>query len=79
MTQNILNRITTHPQICGGQPCIQKTRIPIAVILDGMAEGLRPDQIIDHYPQLTEEDIHAALAYAAELSRENIWKVAIGT
>jgi uncharacterized protein (DUF433 family) len=41
-----------------------------------MAEGLGPDQIRDHYPQLSEDDIHAALAYAAELSRENIWKVA---
>jgi uncharacterized protein (DUF433 family) len=44
--------------------------------LDGLAEGLTSEQIIEHYPQLTVEDIHAALAYAADLSKENIWKVA---
>jgi len=49
------------------------------MILDGLAEGLTPQQIIDHYPQLTLDDIRAALAYAAELSRENIWKVATGS
>ena len=53
------------------------TRIPIAVILDGLAEGLTPEQVIDHYPQLTIDDIHAALAYAAALAQEGIWKVAV--
>jgi uncharacterized protein (DUF433 family) len=43
-----------------------------------LAEGLTPEQIIDHYPQLILDDIHAALAYAAELSRENVWKVRVG-
>ena len=72
---DLLKRVTVDPKVCGGQPCIRGTRIYIAVILDGLAEGLTPEQIIDHYPQLTREDIRAALAYAAELSRENIWKV----
>ena len=40
--------------------------------------ALSPEEIIDHYPQLTLDDIHAALAYAAELSRENVWKVPVG-
>jgi len=47
----------------GGKPCIQATRIYIAIILDGLAEGLTPEQLLDHYPQLTLDDIHAALAY----------------
>ena len=72
----LLNRIMVDPGVCGGKPCISGTRINIAVVLDGLAEGLTPDQIIDHYPQLTLDDIYAALAYAAELSKENIWKVA---
>ncbi len=73
--EGLLNGVTANPQVCGGSPCIRGTRIPIAIILDGLAEGLTPEQIIDHYPQLAWEDIQAALAYAAELSRENIWKV----
>lgn len=77
--EELLGRITVDPKICGGKPCIRGTRIYIAIILDGLAEGLTPEQIIDHYPQLTLEDIHAALAYAAELSRENVWKVTAGS
>jgi uncharacterized protein (DUF433 family) len=76
--KGLLSRITVDPNICGGKPCVKGTRIYIAIILDGMAEGLTPDEIIDHYPQLGLDDIRAALAYAADLSRENIWKVAAG-
>jgi Protein of unknown function (DUF433) len=49
-----------------------------SVILGGLAEGLSPEEIIGHYPQLTIDDIHGALAYAAALSRENVWKGPIG-
>ena len=73
---NLLDRIHVDPQVSGGKPCIRGTRIDIAVILDGLAEGLTSEQLVDHYPQLIVDDIRAALAYAAELSRENIWKVA---
>ena len=75
---NLLSRVSVDPKVCGGKPCIQATRIYIAIILDGLAEGLTPEQLLDHYPQLTLDDIHAALAYAAELARENVWKVAVG-
>ena len=77
--EELLNRVSVDPKICAGKPCIRGTRIYIAIILDALAEGLTPDQIIDHYPQLTPDDIHAALAYAAELSRENVWKIAAGS
>ena len=70
-------RITLKAEVCGGRPCIRHTRIEIAVILDGLAEGMTEADIIDHYPQLTKEDIRAALAYAAELSHESIWKTAV--
>ncbi|MFB2983856.1 DUF433 domain-containing protein [Microseira sp. BLCC-F43] len=73
--QNLLDRVTVDPTICAGKPSIRGTRIYIAIILDALAEGLTPEQIIDHYPSLTIEDIRAAVAYAAELARENIWKV----
>ncbi len=48
------------PEVRGGRPCIRDTRIEIAVILDGLAEGLTFEDIIDHYPQLTREDVLAA-------------------
>jgi uncharacterized protein (DUF433 family) len=70
-------RIVTDPNVCGGKACIKGTRIPIVVILEGMAEGMSPEQLMDHYPHLTMEDIRAALAYAADLAQENIWKLAV--
>ena len=63
----LLGRVTVDPMVCSGKPCIRGTRVYIAVILDGLAEGLTPEQILDHYPHLELDDIHAALAYAAEL------------
>jgi len=73
--EELLSRITVDPRICAGKPCIRGTRIYIAIILDALAEGLSPEQIIDHYPSLEVADIRAAVAYAAELARENLWKV----
>jgi uncharacterized protein (DUF433 family) len=72
--EELIERITSKPNVCGGRPCIRDTRIEIAVILDGLAEGMTEPDIIDHYPQLTKEDIHASLAYAADLAHESVWK-----
>ena len=55
-------RITSKPNVCGGRPCVRDTRIEIAMILDALAEGMTEAEIMDHYPQLTKDDIHAALA-----------------
>jgi uncharacterized protein (DUF433 family) len=74
--EKLLQRVTVDPAVCSGKPCIRGTRIYIAIILDALAEGLTPEEIIDHYPSLKFEDIRAAVAYAAEMTRENIWKVA---
>ncbi len=73
--EELLSRVVVDPRICAGKPCIRGTRIYIAIVLDALAEGLTQDQIIDHYPQLTVDDIRAATAYGAELARENVWKV----
>lgn len=73
--EELLKRVTVDTAVCTGKPCIRGTRIYIAVILDALAEGLTPEQIIDHYPSLTPDDIKAAVAYAAELARENVWKI----
>lgn len=73
--EELLNRVTVDPAVCAGKPCIRGTRIYITIILDALAEGLTPEGIIDHYPSLAPEDIRAAVAYAADLARENVWKV----
>lgn len=73
--QELLNVITVDPQKCGGFPCIKGTRIYVSIILDALSEGLTPEEILEHYPNLTLLDIRGALAYGAELTRENIWRV----
>lgn len=66
----LLQRISVDPSICFGKPCIRGTRIWVSLILDLLVDGMSFDQIIAEYPQLTEEDIRAAVAYGAEMSRE---------
>jgi len=73
--EDLLARVTVDPRVCTGKPCIRGTRIYISIILDALAEGLTPEEIIDHYPSLQIDDIRAAVAYAAEPARENIWKI----
>jgi len=73
--EELLARVTVDPKVCGGKSCIRGTRICIAIILDALAEGLTPEEIIDHYPSLAINDIRGAVAYAAELTRENVWKI----
>ena len=60
--QDLLQRISVDPQVCGGKPVIRGTRVLVAIILDALAEGLTPQQVSDHYPHLSAEDIRAALA-----------------
>lgn len=66
----LLERISVDPRICHGKPCIKGTRIVVSVILDNLAEGLTAEEILAEYPPLTLEDVQAAIAYAAELTRE---------
>ncbi|AUX46110.1 hypothetical protein SOCE26_076150 [Sorangium cellulosum] len=65
-------RIVTDPAVCHGKACIRGTRIPVSVVLDNLAAGLSPDEIVRSYPSLTPEDVRAAVSYAAELARERI-------
>jgi len=64
--------ITVNPLVVHGQACIRGTRIPVAVVLANLADGLSPDDIIQSYPSLTREGIQAALAYAADLAQERV-------
>jgi uncharacterized protein (DUF433 family) len=64
MTQR-LDRITSDPQICGGRPCIRGQRVRVTDILDMLAGGANRADILRDYPYLEDEDIAAALEYAA--------------
>jgi len=70
MNTRLLNRISVDPDICHGKPCIRGTRIMVTVILDNLAEGLSLAEIVAEYPPLVIEDVQAAIAYAAMLTRE---------
>ena len=74
--EEMLSRVVADPAVCGGQPCIRGTRIPVSVVLDSLAEGLSPEGVLDHFPSLRPQDIRAAVAYGGELARENVWKTA---
>lgn len=63
-------RITIDPRQMGGVPCIRRLRIPVATVVDMIAEGIPPAEIIELYPDLDAEDIREALRYAAEAVRE---------
>lgn len=79
MTRNdLLHRISIDPNICFGKPCIRGTRIWVALIIENLANGASEKEILDAYPSLTSEDIKAALAYAAEVTRERVIPTAVG-
>jgi uncharacterized protein (DUF433 family) len=61
-----MDRIELNPRVCNGKPVIKGTRIPVSVILDQIAEEGSWDGLLDGYPELTKEDIQAALSYAGD-------------
>ena len=68
----VLRRISVDPTVCFGKPCIRDTRIWVSLILDYLASGMTIEEIQSEYPQLQREDVLAAIAYGAEMSRERI-------
>jgi uncharacterized protein (DUF433 family) len=71
----LLDRISIDPEVCGGKPCIKGTRLWVALILDFLADGTTEAELLEDYPQLTHQDVMAAIAYGAEMSRERILPV----
>lgn len=69
---SILDRISIDPNVCGGRPCIKGTRLWVSLLLDLLASGLSETELLSEYPQLTHEDVLAAIAYGAVTSRERI-------
>jgi len=75
MTNPLLQRISVDPNVCFGKPCIKGTRIWVSLILDFLANGMTVKEILEEYPHITEDDIRAAIAYGAEMSRERYVEV----
>ena len=71
----LLERISIDPNICFGKPCIKGTRIWVSLILDFLSSGMTFDELLLEYPHLAREDILAAIAYGAEMSRERYVEV----
>lgn len=69
---NWRRRISVDPKVCHGKACIKGTRIMVSVILDNLAADLPDEEILKSYPSLARRDIHAAIAYAAELAHERV-------
>jgi uncharacterized protein (DUF433 family) len=65
--------ITVDFDIHHGEPCIKGTRIPVSMIVGSVADGKTFDEIIEAYPQLKKESIQAALAYAADIVRHDVF------
>ncbi len=73
----LLKRISIDPNVCFGKPCIRGTRIWVSLILDFLANGMTVDEILEEYPHLKPDDIRAALAYGAEMSRDRYVEIPI--
>jgi uncharacterized protein (DUF433 family) len=64
--ENYRNRITIEPGKRGGKPCIRHMRITVYDVLGWLASGMSTGEILADFPDLTAEDVHAALAFAAD-------------
>ena len=67
-----LDRITLNPDVLGGRATIRGLRISVAHVLNLVANGMTPGQIVEELPDLEEEDIRQALAYAAALAQDEV-------
>ena len=59
------NRIVREPGVCGGESIIKGTRVRVKIVLDNLAEGHTPEEIVNSYPTLSIEDVRAVIAFAA--------------
>jgi uncharacterized protein (DUF433 family) len=62
-------RITINPEVCFGKPTIRNMRITVELVLELLAAGMIPDEIIEDYPELEKEDIQECLRFASKLTK----------
>jgi len=68
----LLDRISTNPEICNGKPIIRGMRITVSTVLEYLAAGETTKNILEAYPVLEEEDIRACLEFAKSISDRSI-------
>lgn len=69
---DLLSRITFKPQQCGGRACVRGLRMRVSDILDMLAGGATRTEILNDFPYLEDEDITAALLYAARAAQTRV-------
>ena len=69
---NYQDRIVRDPQIVGGEPVLKGTRVRLKTVLASLAEGATTEQILADFPTLSEEDVRAAIAFAAASAQEDL-------
>ena len=67
--ERLLERITVDPNICHGKPCVRGLRYPVEMLLELQSSGMSVAEILADYPDLEADDLRAACAYGAKLSR----------
>lgn len=72
MTSEVFPRITVDPEVCFGKPCIRGMRVRVTDVLDMLAAGASRQEILADFPYLEDEDITAALSYAARTTDNKI-------
>src|SRR5262245_30056637 len=77
--RNLLERVTSNPEIFGGKPIVRGLRISVELVLSLLAQGMTPAEILDDYPGLQPQDIQACLAYAhAVIANDSIDDIKVG-
>jgi len=71
-TMNYRERIVRDPRIVGGEPILKGTRVTLKTVLASLAEGATTEDILADFPTLTEEDVRAAIAFAAASAQEDL-------
>jgi uncharacterized protein (DUF433 family) len=72
MDKAVTNRFVRDPAICGGDTVIRGTRVPLRTVLASLADGDSVAEIIEDFPSLTPDDVHAAIAFAAASAGEDL-------
>jgi uncharacterized protein (DUF433 family) len=69
---NYQRYIVRDPHVCGGEPVIKGTRVPVRTILASLAEGAGTEDILEDFPTLTEEAVRAVIAFAAASAEDDL-------
>ncbi len=78
-SEQLLEMISLDAAVCHGQPCIRGTRVLVTVVLDALAAGHSPADIVRDYPRIDENGVRAAVAYASWIAKQEIHVLRLDT